>query len=208
MFEIATQEQMKELTSPRVLNTHLYFHQLPRKVQDGKVKMIFIYRNPKDVAVSFYNHHLTLTLYEYKGQKFSDYLTGLFLKGNVDFGDIFDYVRDWESVINSRPDLQILPVSYEDLHADTVGKSKELAKFLGVSVDDDMIQKIVDKCGFQKMLDRRGKEWEDVVGHPLMYRKGKVGDWKNWFSVAESEMVDAICEERMKGSKIQFKFTL
>ena len=208
MFEIATQEQMREASSPRVLNTHLYFNQLPKKVQDGKVKLLFVYRNPKDVAVSFYNHHLTLTLYEYQGKKFSEYLTGLFLKGNVDFGDIFDYTRDWESVIDSRPDLQVFSTSYEDLHADTVGKTKELAKFLGVTVDDDTIQKIVDKCDFKQMMGRRSKDWEEIVGHPVMYRKGKVGDWKNWFTVAESEMVDAISEERMKGARIQFQYTL
>ena len=65
-------------------------------------------------------------------------------------------------------------LSYEELHANTTQKAKELAKFLGTEVDDSMVQSIVNKCSFASMRDRKGKEWIETYGEPVMYRKGKV----------------------------------
>ncbi|XP_076451790.1 sulfotransferase 6B1-like isoform X2 [Babylonia areolata] len=207
MMEFTHQDDLLKLPPKRIFNTHVFFHQLPQKVQDGKVKMIFIYRNPKDVAVSFYNHHRKFYEYEYQGE-FSDYLTGLYLKGETDFGSFFTYTRDWERMMDSRPDLPIFVLSYEELQANTFNKAKELAKFLGSSADDDIIRDIVDKCSFGSMQERKGKAWTEAYGEPIMYRKGKVGDWKNWFTMAQSEMMDQVIEKEMKGSRFKFQYTL
>ncbi|XP_076451794.1 sulfotransferase 1A1-like [Babylonia areolata] len=206
MMELTPQDELNKLPPKRILNSHTFFRQLPQKVQDGKVKMIFLYRNPKDVAVSFYNHHNKLYAYEYQGE-FADHFTELFLKGETDYGDFFTYTRDWERVMDSRPDLPIFMLSYEELHADTFNKVKELAKFLGSSADDDTIHEIVDKCSFGSMQERKVKA-ETWTGEDIMYRKGKVGDWKNWFTVAQSEMMDQLIDKEMKGSRFQFQYTL
>ena len=207
MMEFTPSSELLKHPSPRTFNTHFLFDQLPQKVQDGKVKLLFVYRNPKDVAVSFYNHHVKFHEYEYQG-KFSDYLSGLFLAGQVDFGQIFTYLKDWESVLDSRPDLQVFTVSYEQLHADTFNRAKELARFLGSSANDDTIRDVVSECSFGSMQERKGKEWTAQYGEPVMYRKGKVGDWKTWFTVAESEMMDDICQKEMQGSRFKFQYTL
>ncbi|KAL8594613.1 hypothetical protein ACOMHN_011353 [Nucella lapillus] len=207
MLEDNSDSELSKLPSPRILNTHVLFHQLPQAVQDGKVKLLFLYRNPKDVAVSLYHHFTKLPKYRYSGL-FGDYLTGLFLKGQVESGGIFAYIRDWEREMDSRPDLSVFQVSYEELQADTFNKAKELAKFLGSSADDDTIRDIVDKCSFSQMLDRNGSHWIELCGEPVIYRKGKVGDWKNWFTVAHSEMMDRVIEEEMKGSRFRFQYTL
>jgi len=207
MMEYTPRSELDKLPSPRTFNTHFRFDQLPEGVREGKVKLLFVYRNPKDTAVSFYHHHCKFPEYEYQG-KFSDYLSGLFLTGNVDFGNVFAYLKDWESVLDARSDLQVFIVSYEQMHADTFGRAKELAQFLGSTADDDTIRDVVAKCSFSSMQERKGKEWAEAYGEPVMYRKGKVGDWKTWFTVAESEMVDAICQKEMKGSRFEFQYTL
>lgn len=56
-------------------------------------KYIYITRNPKDVAVSFYHHmnhthHLTFNL------DWNEYFES-FLKGDVLFGSWFDHVLEW-----------------------------------------------------------------------------------------------------------------
>jgi len=38
--------------------------------------------------------------------------------------------------------------------------------------------------------------------------EGKVGDWKNWFTVAQNEQYDAIIAERMKTSNIKMQFEI
>lgn len=42
-------------------------------------KIIFVQRNPKDICVSYYNHHKKIVEYDYDG-KFDDYVNR-FLKG-------------------------------------------------------------------------------------------------------------------------------
>nr|KAG5688893.1 hypothetical protein BaRGS_016461 [Batillaria attramentaria] len=207
MLEYMPRDELDKLPSPRTFNTHFFFRQLPPAVHVGKCKLCFIYRNPKDVAVSFYNHHYKFPEYEYKGT-WSDYLTGLFLPGQVDFWGYFTYMKDWEKVMDEHPELPVYTLSYEELHADTFTKTKEVAQFLGSTADDDTIRDIIAKCSFDSMRDRKGKEWTEVYGEPVMYRKGKVGDWKSWFTVAQNEMFDAICQKEMKGSRFKLQYTL
>ena len=42
------------LPSPRLLHTHLTYDVIPKGTDDTKCKYIYLARNPKDVAVSFY----------------------------------------------------------------------------------------------------------------------------------------------------------
>lgn len=53
--------------SPRVLNTHLPFCHLPPDSIKKRSKIIYLVRNHKDVAVSYYNHTRNIKMYEYEG---------------------------------------------------------------------------------------------------------------------------------------------
>lgn len=58
MLEIRRPEELEALESPRILNTHYPYELLPENMGASKCKIIYMLRNPKDVAVSLY-HHLT-----------------------------------------------------------------------------------------------------------------------------------------------------
>jgi hypothetical protein len=45
-----------------------------------------------------------------------------------------------------------------------------------------------------------------VVSSDTFVFTGEIGDWKNHFTVAENERFDQLFEERMKSSKLRFKF--
>ena len=79
MLEGVTQEQFNNISSPRVLNTHFPFSLLPKEIIKHKTKIIFVQRNPKDICVSFYNHHSKVLEYNYTGS-WEHYVTR-FLKG-------------------------------------------------------------------------------------------------------------------------------
>ena len=56
MLEIVDCESFEKLQSPRFINTHLLYETLPNEsIQEKKPKMIFVYRNPKDLVVSAYS---------------------------------------------------------------------------------------------------------------------------------------------------------
>ncbi|KAI8749223.1 sulfotransferase 1C4 [Biomphalaria glabrata] len=59
------------------------------------------------------------------------------------------------------------------------------------------------------MKKRKGPiSFKNKDGDPVMYRKGEVGDWKNTFTVAQSEWLDQIIAREMAESKLTFKYTL
>lgn len=209
MIEGLQQAKFDRMPSPRVLNTHLYFHHLPKDFKNRQCKILFMLRNPKDVAVSFYNHHSKIIDYEFNG-KWDPYLTR-FLKGGVDYGSWFDHTLDWEKVIEDHPAYPIHTVYYENMKEDSKSEIRNLAKFLEVEVDENLVRDIDDLCSFDKMKGDKNKH-EDPTGwknkQPGMYRKGQVGDWKNWFTVGQNDMFDAYYKDRMTNSRLQIKFTV
>lgn len=206
-------ENLKSMESPRIFNTHLRFHQLPTDMINRKTKIVLIHRKPKDVAASHYNHHLKLIkCYDYHGE-WNDWLP-LFMDGKVDCNCWFDYVRDWERVMDENADYPIHLMYYEDMKESSEREVDKLASFLGLDVSQDLCKAIADKCQFENMIkDKEGLEpevwikfWRDHK--PGMYRKGQVGDWKNWFTVAQNEQFDEIYREKMKDSKLKIRFEI
>ena len=67
------------LPSPRIIKSHLTYDIIPKSVnKDNKCKYIYVARNPKDVAVSFFNFQTDLK--RFKGPW--EFFVKLFLGGN------------------------------------------------------------------------------------------------------------------------------
>ena len=47
-------EAIKAMPSPRILAFHTHYKFLPRQVKEGKGKIIYLLRNPKDLVTSLY----------------------------------------------------------------------------------------------------------------------------------------------------------
>ena len=68
MMEVMKKENFENEPAPRVFNTHIHYKYLPDDLKKRRCKILYIARNPKDVAVSYYNHHFKIKEYEYDGQ--------------------------------------------------------------------------------------------------------------------------------------------
>lgn len=81
MLSFSTQEYFDMMATPRVFNTHAPFIALPIAIKSGrnKCKMVYILRNPKDLAVSYYHHLKAAKEFEYDGS-FRGFLQ-LFIEG-------------------------------------------------------------------------------------------------------------------------------
>ncbi|NWZ34667.1 ST2B1 Sulfotransferase, partial [Brachypodius atriceps] len=102
---------LRDTETPRLLTTHLPARIMAPALQRSKAKVIYVARNPKDVAVSFYHfHHLAKFLPD--PSSFDAFLTQ-FLEGTVHYGSWFDHVKGW---LGQRHLLDILYVTYEELH--------------------------------------------------------------------------------------------
>ncbi|KAK7087879.1 sulfotransferase 6B1-like [Littorina saxatilis] len=192
------------MPSPRILTTHVLFRQLPG-LRSSKCKIIFINRNPRDVAVSFYNHHVKLKDYYHYDGSWEDYFH-LFLHGQVDYGSWFDYTRDWERVLPENPHVDVLTVFYEDMKENPAAEVTRISQFLGLNHERAFIQSVCDKCDFASMRQRKGKLDATSDGEPIMYRKGEVGDWQNWFTAEQVALMDEVCKSKMANSAFKFRY--
>ncbi|XP_046353622.2 sulfotransferase 1A1-like [Haliotis rufescens] len=213
MMEFIFKDGIEAVPHPRVFNTHLPLRMLPTQVVEKKVKCIQIMRNPKDACVSFFNHCRDMEKpYGYDGD-FVEF-TEAFLSGKMPFGSYSTYLRAWKAEVAASPELPVLNMFYEDMKIDPVKSVKDIAKFLGLTTTDQFCEDVGLACSFKKMkkVDEEMKVppsmkiWKDGV-EGTFYRKGEIGDWKNWFTVAESEKFDIIWNEKMQDSGFEFTYT-
>ena len=66
-------DEIQAMKSPRILAFHTHFEFLPKQVKDGKAKIIYPLRNPKDVFVSLFHFNRAVTKGTYTGS-FAGYL--------------------------------------------------------------------------------------------------------------------------------------
>ncbi|KAL3842282.1 hypothetical protein ACJMK2_020313 [Sinanodonta woodiana] len=217
MLEFISKDQIEALESPRNLNTHFPLRMLPKDLLDKKRKIIHVMRNPKDVAVSMYHHFKSMragvgTVYS---GTFSEFLALFFSLELGAKGGWNKYVRDFETFAKDNLDYPILNLYFEDIKQDPKREITKVAKFLDVPYTEELITAVAERCEFENLKKANHEIKDDFItrkiahdGRQFMYRKGTVGDWKNWFTVAQNELFDETYERWMSGSELKFKFSL
>ena len=203
-------KDLNEMSSPRFFQSHSPYSMMEGELpHTSPAKYIYIARNPKDVAVSYYYHMRMLAPLKYSGTW--DEFYQLFKSGKVIFGDWFDHVLEWWK---HRDADNILFLKYEDLRKDHHGAVKKIAKFIGFNLKEEVIDTVVKKSTFQSMKDNPTTNPNIVEpirslfkpGEQQFLRKGIVGDWRNHFTPEQNAEFDAIYAEKMKGSGLDFDF--
>ncbi|XP_060586559.1 sulfotransferase 1B1-like [Ruditapes philippinarum] len=209
LWQCQSLDDMNKLPSPRVINSHNPLRYLPVKgIKEKQIKTVLCCRNPKDTVVSFYNHMRGVKYYSYDG-KWDDWLP-LYLEGKLAFGKYSDYLLEWEKAMKGDVGFPLHVVYYEDLQLDTHKEMDRLLKFLGVELDDKLKRDIVKECRFDVMASKPiPKEVVDTYFKDdfRIFRKGKIGDWKNWFSDKQNAKFDEMWTEEMKDSSFKFIYT-
>ncbi|KAL8565915.1 hypothetical protein ACOMHN_000492 [Nucella lapillus] len=196
MLETVDLDLLQKEPSPRVLNTHLLPHALPEMTWSSGCHVVVCHRNPKDISVSLYNMARQVSRGSFRSAfegSFEGYAT-LFLNGTVPHGSWFDYVRAWENKRRRLPAQQLHICSYERMTQEPVEETRRLADFLGLEVSQELCRDIAQACSFNSLKAACQRKlgapafWKE--GSQGIFRKGKVGDWKNWMSDDLSEAFD------------------
>eukprot|EP00116_Pleurobrachia_bachei_P007021 sb/3467283/ len=196
-----------KMPSPRVFKTHDLYSWLPEQFRSKK--LIYCYRNPKDWVVSYYNHinslnHLYWCDTVEKGD-FNAYFTEIARKGDVcEFGLWEDHVEEWLAQSGTSPNILFL--TYEDLTEDTGRELGRIAEFLGVELNEELREKVLQESKFETMQgnDAVNYSWfVDTKTKPFI-RKGKVGGWKGQLSGdQEGELDEAVRKVVEAGGRIR-----
>ncbi|XP_038655554.1 amine sulfotransferase-like isoform X2 [Scyliorhinus canicula] len=187
--------------SPRLSVTHLPYHLIPEGLKKKNGKVIYVIRNPKDVIVSLYHFQNYITCLD-TPSSFEDFLKQ-FLEGKVVFSSWFDHIQGWYT---HKDEFNILFITYEEMKQDLRTSIQKICDFLGKKLDDKL-DTVVKHCTFKNMKLNPMANYENVENKNssgAFLRKGIIGDWKNHFTVAQSEMFDRIFQERMKDFPLKF----
>ena len=97
---------------------------------------------------------------------------------------------------------------YEDVVKNPEQQTKELALFLGKVLSDQRVALISEKSRFSQMKknDATNEKLFTIAKGFEFIRNGKVGDWKNYFTVAQNEWMDGRLGEKHGGTGLEFQY--
>lgn len=188
--------KVESLPSPRLFKSHLPFELLPDKLLDT-CKVIFVCRNVKDAAVSFYYHEKLFKIHDLLLDDFERYAKELYKPGLVFEGDYFNMLRSgWSR--SKHPNMMLL--WYEKMKKDQKQAIRDIAKHIGYSLTEDQLDRIDDYCRFENMsktcpMNKPLPMFHENRGSFL--RKGKVGDWTSHFSTELAQEWDQWATEEL-----------
>ena len=202
-----------------LVSTHVPYTSLPKSIINSSCKIIYICRDPKDAFVSLWHFVRKASP---KGVESCckepiclEDAFELFCEGISIFGPYWDNVLGyWKASLES-PE-KILFLKYEDLKNETLFYVKKMAEFMGhpFSLEEEvqgMAQKIVDLCSFENIRNLEvnkngsfGSHRHVLIQNSSFFRKGEVGDWKNYLTPMMASRLDQITEQKLKNYGMTF----
>lgn len=140
--------------SPRVIKSHLPANLLPKDIWTVQPKIIYIARNTKDVAVSFYHMHRNGAA-NYTGTL--DEFLELFLNDFVIYAPIHKHITNFWDIRNLN---YVLFITYEELSVNRFTTVKKISNFLNCNYSDQQLYELSEHVSFEnmKMLMKSGRE--------------------------------------------------
>uniref|UniRef100_A0A0D3E3U2 Sulfotransferase n=1 Tax=Brassica oleracea var. oleracea TaxID=109376 RepID=A0A0D3E3U2_BRAOL len=190
--------------------THMPHDFLPDSVVKSGCKMVYIWRDPKDTFVSFWN-------FMQKQRSTRGPLNSLeecfdmFCRGISGEGPYLDHVLGYWKAHQENPDKTLF-LKYENVSADPLPYVKRLAEFMGYRFTAEeekngVVEKVVNLCSFETLknleVNKGDKERADISSpnvNRAFFKKGKTGDWVNYLTPDMAARMDGLMEEKFKGT--------
>jgi hypothetical protein len=169
--EVGKQEEIiKALKRPRIMKSHApYVSEYP--------KVIYLIRDGRDIYVSYYHHRLK--------QLPPDCTFRQFLERQDHYPSTWgEHVESW---ISAGDTSKILLVKYEDLVHDCNKELKRILNFIGINRSQSQLETATKASCFENMqrIEREKGRLFRRGGPDIFMRRGKTGDWKDYFKQEE-----------------------
>ncbi|XP_051121821.1 cytosolic sulfotransferase 12-like [Andrographis paniculata] len=189
-----------DASAPRLLHTHIPYSLLPDSIKSSSssTKIVYIARNPKDTFISMW-HFYNSTFCPIPLEKAFD----CFCSGVYNSGPLFDHVAEYWIESWKRPE-KILFLKYEELKSNPKVQISKMAEFLGKPLgSEDEMEKILWRCSLERLrnleVNKNGKSFL-VASNSSFFRKGEVGDWRNYLTPEMAEKIDQMSRHKLEAT--------
>lgn len=175
-------EKLNEMPAPRILKSHDDYSFFDK---DMKGKIIFVYRDGRDVAVSLYHHNKN---YLDPDLTFDGNFEEFFTKDKAVM-NWFKYTNEW---LENKDNLNVLYVSYEQLKSNFDETLQKIATFVGVELNEEIVSRVKKHSSFEYMKQHELKFGEiPPVNNKKVYnqfiRNGKSGEGLEYMNEQQKE---------------------
>jgi hypothetical protein len=170
----------ERLQSPRIFKSHL-----PRMWLPDGARYLYVVRDGRDVAVSYYHFYRSHLGYEGDFEQFFR----RFLQGELQYGSWFKHIAGWRKRAHAHG---VLWIEYEALLADLVGQMRVIADFAGRAPAGRRLHELARACDFEFMR-RHESRFDHASGEPgaasaasgAFVRSGRSGSFEHELSAAQ-----------------------
>jgi Sulfotransferase domain len=173
--EALSKKQLARMPRPRLIKSHQYFD--PRYQ-----KIIYVVRDPRDVAVSQYHFHRKRKLVA-DSSPIEQFVTRFIAGKTSPYGSWGENVASWLATRQTHPGFLLL--RYEDMMANTTLELGKVARFLGIDAAPQRLAQAVERSSateMRKLEKAQAHLWSstrDTRQDVPFVRAAKAGGWES-----------------------------
>lgn len=201
-------EFIPKIDSRRFIKTHLPFSLMPPSVMESQAKVIYVARNPKDVAVSYYHLSRLYRTTGYVGDfpKFWNY----FENDSVAWSPYWEHIKEgWQRRFESN----VLFMFYEEMNKDLPTTIRKVAKFLDKQINDEQIEQLTNHLSIENFRNnpsinlhelRRIKVLNSSEQSFVRNGKSMLKGWQKEYTPEIAERVEAWIAKNLQNTTMRF----
>lgn len=155
---------LNDMQTKRFMKSHLPVNLLPNQLWTKNPKMVYVARNPKDTAVSYYHNYRGMQGFRGSAEDFYDG----FLNGDILFGSYFHHVHEFLELNKLKKNF--LFITYEEMQFDFMGVLEKMNKFLEKDYSVDQLRELAEYLKFDNMktVPTANMSYAINLGHTLL----------------------------------------
>jgi len=168
---------------PRIIKSH-------EKYNSGYPNVVYLYRDVRDVVISFYYYLIKQELVGSFDEYFNLFIDGKLFEG-VSAGSWLVNVQSWLS--NTNPEPSIIAVKYEDMLNTPEKTVCTILENLHIVYNKNTVTQAIEKYTFKRMsaLERssKGLHHLDMNRKIPFIRKGTTGQWQSYLTQKQIDIL-------------------
>jgi len=176
----------------------------------NEMKVLFLVRDPRDVAVSFYFHVINrasdreLIRKGIPPQARSLSLYDFVVDRDLGVPRIVSHFNRWHDEMQTMPHTMVM--KYEDMCAEPATSLGQAMRFLDRDFKHENLAKAVEFASFDNLARKEksgffqsGRMRPTIPGNTGSFkvRRGKVGGYRDYFTAQQNETIDALVREQL-----------